>query len=169
MGNQFSETTSEVTGVESAELLLRHCTLGDVESVEDHVKGKTIRCKVLRIIDGDTFVAAVPFEGSVVSLRVRMFGIDAPELRPRKTIDPDRRNKIRYNARKAAQWLSNRIEGRLVDLSCHGLDNFGRLLATVLCESHKSNVDGESTTTTIVRHDVCQEMIQNQLARPRLS
>ncbi len=64
-------------------------------TTKDNVKSfdldkKILVCKVLDVYDGDTFTAAIPFAGSIYSVRVRMSGIDAPEI---KTKDEDEKRR----------------------------------------------------------------------------
>lgn len=95
--------------------------------LHDPVQDKPLRpnqawCEVRRVIDGDTFVADVllPLDVTLRSQRVRLYGVDAPELR----------DELGETARdRLAHWL--RLEPRLL-VELHGRDNFGRVLARVL-------------------------------------
>jgi len=99
--------------------------------------------EVERIIDGDTFV--VQYDGEATS--VRLFGIDAPELRT-----PD--------GPAAREALAAMVSGRVVRLEFPGprkRDSFGRLLARVyvgqtdvcaelLRQGHAQEYSGRSRT-----------------------
>ncbi|MAT59824.1 MAG: hypothetical protein CMF23_17760 [Ignavibacteriae bacterium] len=81
--------------------------------------GYTVKAKVARIIDGDTFVLSD-------SQRVRMLGIDTPELeRNGKSAEP-----FSDSAKALTKQL---IDGKTIKLTFEGksFDFFGRLLAYV--------------------------------------
>ncbi len=72
-----------------------------------------------RIIDGDTFEAsALIWLGQQISVRVRIIGIDAPELRARCDAE-------RSRAEAARAWLGRRIAGTEVKLSAIRTDKYG--------------------------------------------
>ncbi|MEJ0027665.1 MAG: thermonuclease family protein [Rhizomicrobium sp.] len=74
---------------------------------------------MVRVIDGDTFEAsAAIWLDQQISIRVRIAGIDAPELRAR--CDAERRG-----AAAARDYLARRIEGGDVTLSAVRYDKFG--------------------------------------------
>ncbi|HTQ12561.1 MAG TPA: thermonuclease family protein [Rhizomicrobium sp.] len=78
-----------------------------------------VRASVVRVIDGDTFEAeARIWLNQTVDVRVRIMGIDAPELRAR--CDGER---VRAEAARA--WLARRLEGADVELSDVRDDKYG--------------------------------------------
>lgn len=85
--------------------------------------------QVVRVIDGDTFEAMLPGEPSGRAARVRLWGINTPELaRP----DGPPAEPWSQTARDA---LAERIAGGKVQLQLEGhrpRDDFGRVLAHVL-------------------------------------
>lgn len=70
------------------------------------------------MVDGDTL--------RVGATRVRLSGIDAPELSQR--CGPDGR-KVACGA-MAADWLRRRVDGRLITCQTVGVDRYGRSVAT---------------------------------------
>jgi endonuclease YncB( thermonuclease family) len=84
-----------------------------------------VPAEVVRVVDGDTLdVRARIWLGQDVFVRVRLAGIDTPELRGKC---PDEKEK----ARAAKAWLS-RVEGKAVALSgIHYGKYAGRVLAHV--------------------------------------
>ncbi|HEY4942042.1 MAG TPA: thermonuclease family protein [Rhizomicrobium sp.] len=99
---------------------------------------------MVRVIDGDTFEAsAAIWLGQQIAVRVRIAGIDAPELRARCDVE-------RQRAEAARNYLSKRIAGGEVKLSAVRYDKYGgRVDASV--------VDA--------RGDVGEAMIRAGLAR----
>ena len=78
-----------------------------------------VTAHVDRVIDGDTFEAsAAIWLGQQISVRVRIEGVDAPELRARCDSE-------RSRAEAARDWLVRRIEGGEVRLSAVHYDKYG--------------------------------------------
>lgn len=84
------------------------------------------RAQVLRVVDGDTLHARVAvWPGHMVETRVRLAGVDAPELRGRCRAEKER-------AIKARRALMAQIDGRNVILVHVRADKyFGRVVAEV--------------------------------------
>lgn len=85
-----------------------------------------VNADVVHVVDGDTFEArAAIWLGQSIEIRVRIAGVDAPELHAR--CDAER---VRTEA--ARDWLVRRIEGAEVRLSEVHYDKYGgRVDATV--------------------------------------
>ncbi len=95
-------------------------------------------CKVLYIVDGDTFRGAMETPGNHHYLfTFRCHGINAPELHPR--LHAPNRTDIVERAIKAKQFLVEKINNKVCKITIHGMDCFGRLLTTIF-------VDGESVS-----------------------
>ena len=99
--------------------------------------------KVLSVYDGDTCTVAGWIPGGARKFKVRLNGIDTPEMRGGTKKEKDA-------AVKARDALSGRILGKIVTLEDVGTDKYGRVLATVKC-------GGE---------DICQWMIDEGHAKP---
>lgn len=97
---------------------------------------------VERVVDGDTVIVAIPDaqDRSRTTTRVRLWGIDAPELaRERASAEPF--------ATDAAERLRALVEGRTVTLRLEpsrSRDRYGRLLAHL-------EIDDESVALVLVR------------------
>ncbi len=89
-----------------------------------------VQAQVVRVIDGDTFEAAAQiWLGEAIQVRVRIEGIDAPELHARC-------DEERTRAEAARDYLVRRIEGGEVRLSAVHYDKYGgRVDAVVQDES----------------------------------
>ncbi len=99
---------------------------------------------VTRVIDGDTFEAsAIIWLGQQLDIRVRIDGIDAPELRARCDSE-------RVRAEAARDYLSKRIEGGDVKLSAVSYDKYGGRIDAVVADG---------------RGDIGDAMIHARLAR----
>jgi endonuclease YncB( thermonuclease family) len=85
-----------------------------------------VRAKVIRVLDGDTFVAeAHLWPGHVLTVNVRLRGIDAPEMRARCEAE-------RVAAEEARSALADVVAGRTVAISnIAGAKYYGRVLADV--------------------------------------
>lgn len=85
-----------------------------------------VEARVLRVIDGDTFVAeALIWPGQIVRVSVRIRGIDAPEMRSRCALE----KKAAARAREALEGLFG--EGRVLLSNIGGGKYYGRVLADV--------------------------------------
>jgi endonuclease YncB( thermonuclease family) len=89
-----------------------------------------VRARVVHVIDGDTFDASARiWLGQAVEIRVRIMGIDAPELHARCDAERER-------AEAAREYLARRIEGGEVKLTSVHYDKYGgRVDASVADES----------------------------------
>lgn len=77
-----------------------------------------LRCKVLRLSDGDTFVAR---QANGRTLDVRLWGVDAPE------------SKQRYGL-AAERFVESLIDGRTVTVRPITRDDYGRTVAIVVLD-----------------------------------
>ncbi len=85
-----------------------------------------VQARVVKVHDGDSFsVEAQVWPGTVVSVSIRVRGIDAPELRAKCPLE-------RLLARQARDVLAGRISKGNISLSNIGGDKYyGRVLADV--------------------------------------
>ncbi|MEI9885448.1 MAG: thermonuclease family protein [Rhizomicrobium sp.] len=104
-----------------------------------------VSAHVDRVIDGDTFEAtAAIWLGQTVAVRVRIAGIDAPELRARCEAE-------RARAEAARAYLGRRLAGGEVRLSALRHDKHGGRV-----DAHVVDAQG----------DIAAHMIRAGLARP---
>ena len=103
-----------------------------------------VSAHVVRVIDGDTFEASADiWLGQQISVRVRIAGIDAPELRARCDAE-------RMRAEAARDYLSKRIAGGAVKLSAVRYDKYGGRVDAAISD---------------MRGDVGEAMVRAGLAR----
>jgi micrococcal nuclease len=101
---------------------------------------------VVRVLDGDTFEARVRiWPGMEITTRVRLRGIDAPELRAR--CDDER-----MKALAARDALARLLAEGSVGISCVGQDKYG------------GRVDADVSTARTP--DVSARMLEGGFARP---
>jgi len=86
----------------------------------------TFNAQVVRVIDGDTIHVIRDNQDRV---KVRLFGIDAPELNQR-------------DGAASGRYLSVRIGDQSVQIVSHGYDDYGRLLGEVI-DSSGVNINEE--------------------------
>lgn len=106
---------------------LHNCTLENTPKFS--IKGR-FKCKVLEIVDGDTFRGGIVFNGNVSIFTFRIYGVNAPEMKPRLIIK-DRLNVIR-KAKLAKERLSSLIFNKFCVVDVFSFDAFGRALTTVI-------------------------------------
>jgi endonuclease YncB( thermonuclease family) len=97
----------------------------------------TRRAKVVRVYDGDTLFACFELDGCFYQFRVRLTGIDAPEMK----LAPNHpsRDQVKVLANAAKQELQSKVLDKIVKLECHGFDKYGRVLATVFVDNLNIN------------------------------
>lgn len=95
--------------------------------------------KVVDVIDGDTVDVHMPFHGQTLAWRVRLRGINTPELHRGD-------DQSRENGQVCRRVLEGRLLGKEVILQCaEDKDAFGRLIGTIY----------------EVGENVCQWMLEN--------
>lgn len=126
-------------------LALALVVLGGPAASREIVPGP-LAAEVVEIVDGDTIAVRVHvWLGQLVETRVRLLGVDAPELRGRCAEE-------RGRAERAREWLRERIGRGEVVLRDIRFDKYGgRVLAQV------ETASGE---------DLARELLAEGLARP---
>lgn len=105
------------------------------------LQGQVIRARVVDVYDGDTLKAIfiLPGTARLVKMSCRLRGIDAPEIRPRKSIEG--REEVMERARASRKRLCGlvcntpdpRHNTEVLTLECGPFDKYGRLLVRVVC------------------------------------
>jgi micrococcal nuclease len=109
---------------------------GDARCADPPRPARLVEGRVTSVIDGDTI--RVRLQGASIE-RVRLLGIDAPEVQPGGKLDADAaregqpRQAIQALGRRAAAYARDRLAGRAVGLEfdVQQTDRYGRLLAYV--------------------------------------
>lgn len=102
-------------------------------------------CKCLKVYDGDTiFVGAKVSSKSFAKFKVRIYGIDTPEIRTKNLEE-------KAQGLEAKNFLENKILNKILQIEIRKeTDKYGRLLASL-------KFKGE---------DIANLMIQNNYAKP---
>lgn len=105
---------------------------------EYSLEGRRCQVKILRVLDGDTVDIALYHPGLQTTYRhrVRLFGIDTPEKRPRKD-QPNREQEMAAAAR-SSDALRHRLEAiqNLPEALFHSTDKYGRVMCTFYAPDH---------------------------------
>lgn len=88
--------------------------------------------KVESVYDGDSIRIIFPLNGVLYKWNCRLYGIDTPEIRTKCEIEKEFGLKVRDMLRK-------RILRKVINVKCHELDKYGRLLIDVFCEDNNIN------------------------------
>ncbi|WP_163265339.1 thermonuclease family protein [Chelativorans alearense] len=109
---------------------------GDTLAIAGDLFPGPVEARVVRVIDGDTFVAeAHVWPGQTVTVSVRLRGVDAPEIRSRCE-----REKIAGKTSRSA--LERLIGGATVQIRNIGGDKYyGRVLADVTTQEGEGVAD----------------------------
>jgi endonuclease YncB( thermonuclease family) len=142
----------------------RNVPLADVAELENkHIppfsfstNGARIPCKVLSVYDGDTLCVAMNRSWGCFSYKVRLAGIDTPEMKP--PLDDPNRETVIDLAKKAKEFLESIIlPHSILFIEILGQDKYGRLLGKMFLGE---NVGEESS--------INKKMIAGNFARPYL-
>lgn len=87
------------------------------------------RAKVVSVYDGDTITIILFNKCGFEKHKVRMYGYDSPELKPRLNIK--NRKKIIDKAYEARNFLEKLLLNNIVDFESFGYDKYGRLLGNI--------------------------------------
>ena len=110
------------------------------------MEGKLELCKVIDVYDGDTITIIFPFNKKYYKKRLRLAGIDTPEIKTKN--DQEKMNGIFVK-----EWLENRILNSIVYIHFTKEDKYGRLMGWIY-----ENRNSKNTVNNL--------MIQSNLAFP---
>lgn len=87
--------------------------------------GTTIRAKCIDVYDGDTITVIFKLYGSkYYQFKIRLYGIDTPEIRTR---DADEKTR----GLQARDYVRSKILDTIITLERKGFDKYGRILGIV--------------------------------------
>ena len=123
--------------------------------------GQTSWAKCVGYYDGDSIHIVMLFNGHFTRFRCRLKGIDTAELRSKDAAE-------KTHAKKARDYLKDRIVGQIVLVRCGRWDKYGRLLVTVFLPN---NADTTTTNTEACDVDLASlcTNINNELVHKHLA
>ena len=85
------------------------------------------KASVIDVYDGDTITVVFKHFNSINKWKIRLLGINTPELIPRRNVP--NRDKIIEDAKKSRDYLKSIILNKIIYIRCGEFYNFGRILA----------------------------------------
>lgn len=96
-------------------------------------------CKVIQVYDGDTVnIVFVEKSGELRHHKLRLFGIDSPELKPSKNLE--NRDVVISKAQMARDFLCALILDRIVYVRFKNEEKFGRMMGDIFLSENPSDV-----------------------------
>lgn len=93
--------------------------------------------KVIDIYDGDTITVIFDIDDKFYKYKIRLFGIDSPEMKPSKILE--NRDLYIQSANKVKDILKMLILNKIVKLHCKNYDKYGRILAIIYIDNMNIN------------------------------
>ena len=97
------------------------------------------RAKVVDVYDGDTITIVIFNKGGFEKHKLRMYGYDSPEMKPKLDV-PNREQEIE-KAKAAKKYLSDIVLNNIVEFESMGFDKYGRLLGKIYQLKYCSKVE----------------------------
>ena len=88
--------------------------------------------KVIKVYDGDTFVA----EGHSIKIMARLVGIDAPETANKRKQKPEQ-----PYSQSAEKYLAKMVLNKMVWIKSYGMEHYNRLLTEVFTDNKNVNLE----------------------------
>ena len=113
-------------GIFNYKSLLNENNAGDTFSF----KGKCIYAKCVDVYDGDTITVKFFYRRELLKYKVRLLGLDTPELKTKNLEEKQLSQKIKG-------YVSELIMNKIIKLKCYEFDKYGRILAEIFFKSEK--------------------------------
>ena len=117
------------------------CLSRQTNNLELYKLKGNFRCKVVDVYDGDTVTIVLYNKLGYEKHKLRMYGYDSPEMKPRLN-SPNREEEIK-KAKAAKQYLSDLVLNKIVKFESMGYDKYGRLLGKLyilnICSEQELN------------------------------
>lgn len=154
---QFDLNQSITLNLKEVSLLLKT----DPLTVPDFTySGTTYLARLASVYDGDTLRICFVNNGTVIRQKIRMYGYDSPELKP-KNKDKSRTLKDIESEKRAANaakvYLTNLLTDKLFRVYFGDFEKYGRILAIIYLISNKNR---------LITPSVNQMMINNGYGYP---
>lgn len=95
--------------------------------------------KIVSVYDGDTFTIIIQLNNKFSKFKVRLYGVDCPEVKPLRKNFKTEELRLEEKARgfEAKKYVSDLIFGEILKIEAMGFDKYGRLLAEVYIGEEK--------------------------------
>jgi endonuclease YncB( thermonuclease family) len=104
--------------------------------------GLLTKAYVCDVYDGDTITCIFRHDERNQKFKIRMYGYDAPEMKPSKRIPVKKRELIIENALSAKKYLADQILNKWIHLECKEFDKYGRILGVIkLNQNDKESIN----------------------------
>ena len=154
------ESVTEIGGEPDEEPVLRSLrSLRESQLDRTSLKDQTLPVRVVAVLDGDTIMVAYFLGDSTTHLveDVRLFGIDAPECRPRR----HELAELEADAGRAVKrHVTELLQGKIIDARFLHKEKFGRQLAWVWLDSKPHRA------TRPLADTLNQQLLEQMLAKP---
>jgi len=115
------------------------CLYKQTNELELYKLKGNFKCKVVDVYDGDTVTIVLLNKFGFEKHKLRMYGYDSPEIKPRLNIS-NREDEIK-KAKAAKQYISDLILDKIVEFESMGYDKYGRLLGKLYLLNYCSKVE----------------------------
>lgn len=117
-------------------------------------RGEKVPCIIPEVYDGDTLTAVYLYQGAPLKIRVRLSGVDAPEIRKKNVTDLER--KAALKVREFVQKWLDRSDPKKLYLQLSQHDKYGgRFVGDILKNiSETSEPVYQSLSTTLLEADM---------------
>jgi len=93
-------------------------------------------CKCINVYDGDTITVILKPDGfpDFFKFKIRLDGIDAPEIRTKNDVE-------KQNAILVRDFLRSMILNKIINIKCGKYDKYGRILATIKLQDSEKTIN----------------------------
>lgn len=128
--------------------------LGNLTDAEEFSFNNTKKkAKIISVYDADTVDAILCVRDRPYKFKIRINGIDTPEIRPPKTMD-NRELHVECGI-KCREYLKSKILNKIVEIHCSEFDKYGRILGQIyiddmnisdhlLCKKYAKKYEGKT-------------------------
>jgi len=99
--------------------------------------GLNKKARIVSVYDADTVDALIFLHDRFYKFKLRLSGIDTPEIKPLKKIE--NRDLHVSCAKKCKEYLSSLILNKIVNIECLEFDKYGRLLVNIIHDNMNIN------------------------------
>jgi len=106
------------------------------EAPEFNFNGLRKKAKIISVYDADTCDAIMCIDEKPYKFKIRINGIDTPEIKPLKTME-NRELHVECGL-KCREYLKSKILNKIVEIQCYDFDKYGRVLGDIYISKLKT-------------------------------